>query len=279
MIGTRTLYLFTQKLSFFRWGNLFNHVFKGSGCTQQGLPAPPGPFLCPACAEEAGSASALRLHCETKHSIAMPTCPGCGITYNRWGNLLNHIFGPSPCPLATPRPPTTCTACKEEFGTLHNLHQHLLNQRCQSSRWQSRWESARFQCLFPSQPFCGKRFPSGPSLSNHISTVHESRSGVARRNQVASAYASGDVDANTRTTLLRQITSSRPTISLESLPTSTSRPPPLATYPGFRGNKVVRISSSQVYPMLYSLFSLGGIINKILQIVFHTQIIVGHLYH
>jgi len=50
---------------------------------------------------------------------------------------------------------------------------------------------------------------------------------------VASAYASGDVDANTRTTLLRQIISSRPTSSssLEDLPTpSSSRPPPLATY-------------------------------------------------
>jgi len=68
---------------------------------------------------------------------------------------------------------------------------------------------------------------------------------------VASAYASGDVDANTRTTLLRQITSSRPSNSPEALPTPTNRPPPLATYPGFRGKKVlpkfdlVRIDSSQ----------------------------------
>ena len=238
---------FNSKTLFLRWGNLFNHVFK-AGCTQQGLAAPPGPFLCPTCAEEAISASALRLHCETKHSSAMPTCPGCGITYNRWGNLLNHIFGPAACPLATPRPPTKCTACDEELGTLHNLHQHLLNQRCLSFR---------FQCHFPSQPVCGKHFSTGPSLSNHISTVHESRSGVARRNQVASAYASGDVDANTRTTLLRQITSSIPTSSLEALPTPTSGPRPLATYPGFRGKRVlpkpalVKISSSQVSPMCH----------------------------
>merc|ERR1712130_893544 len=59
-------------------------------------------------------------------------------------------------------------------------------------------------------------------------------SGVARRNQVATAYASGDVDANTRTTLLRLVTSSTPTSSLKALP---SLPPsgltrPLATYPG-----------------------------------------------
>jgi len=68
---------------------------------------------------------------------------------------------------------------------------------------------------------------------------------------VASAYASGDVDANTRTTLLRQITSSIPTSSLEALPTPTSGPRPLATYPGFRGKRVLpkpalfKISSSQ----------------------------------
>ena len=226
------------KIGYNRWGNLFNHVFKGTGCTQQGLPALPGPFLCPACAEEAVSASALRLHCETKHSSVMPTCPGCGITYNRWGNLLNHIFGPSACPLATPRPPTMCTACGGEFGTLHKLHQHLLDKPCRTSLILNR--QSLFQCLFPSQPACGKLFPSGTSLSNHISTVHESRSGVARRNQVASAYASGDVDANTRTTLLRQITSSRPTSSLEALPTPlSSRPPPLATYSVLKRKKVM----------------------------------------
>ena len=214
-------------------------MFKGTGCTQQGLPAPSGPYLCPACAQEAVSSSALRLHCETKHSTATPTCPGCGITYNRWGNLLNHIFGPSACPLATPRPPTKCSGCQGEFGTLHNLHQHLLKQQCLSSG---------FQCLYPSQPFCGKVFPTGPFLSNHISTVHESRTGIERRRQVATAYASGEVDANARTTLLRHVTSSRSSSSLEVL--ATNRPPPLATYPGFTGRKVMPKPTAMVQPNL-----------------------------
>jgi len=104
------------KIGYNRWGNLFNHVFKGAGCTQQGLAALPGPFLCPACAEESPNASALRLHCETKHTNTTPTCPGCGITYNRWGNLLNHVFGPSACPLATPRPQTKCSGCETYPG-------------------------------------------------------------------------------------------------------------------------------------------------------------------
>jgi len=67
---------------------------------------------------------------------------------------------------------------------------------------------------------------------------------------VASAYASGDVDANTRTNLLRQITNPIPTSPLEALPTPTIRPRPLATYPGFRGKRVlpnpalIRVGSS-----------------------------------
>ena len=209
------------KIGYNRWGNLFNHVFKGAGCTQQGLAALPGPFLCPACAEESPNASALRLHCETKHTNTTPTCPGCGITYNRWGNLLNHVFGPSACPLATPRPQTKCSGCETELGNLHSLHQHLLSQQCTVAVLQLQCLGSRrapYRCEWrgKDRQSCGTCFSSGPELSFHISTVHESRSGVARRNQVASAYVTETNDANTRTTLMRNVANPRLPIGNES---------------------------------------------------------------
>ena len=233
------------KIGYNRWGNLFNHVFKGAGCTQQGLAALPGPFLCPACAEESPSASALRLHCETKHTNTTPTCPGCCITYNRWGNLLNHVFGPSACPLATPRPQTKCSGCETELGNLHSLHQHLLNQVCtvavlqlqslgsRRAPYRCEWRGNFVSPTGKDRQLCGTCFSSGPELSFHISTVHESRSGVARRNQVASAHVTETIDANTRTTPMRHVTNAR-------LPIGSSLKP----YPGFKPRKVSSIQPS-----------------------------------
>ena len=69
-----------------RWGNLFNHIFKGSGCDQKDSDVA-GSFKCLACPLVFSSLSALRLHLETQHTpqpwAAQPACPHCGVSYSR----------------------------------------------------------------------------------------------------------------------------------------------------------------------------------------------------